>query len=74
MIWTGGPDLSHLDSVQRRKYKRKEKPYRARFKIKSDEAQEMEFDDWDSVTLHNLRVGGIFFNGITYLANQPFVV
>ncbi len=34
----------------------------ARLKIRSDEVQEMEYDDWDSVTLHNLSTGGIFFN------------
>ncbi len=33
----------------------------ARFKIRSDEAQEMESDVWDSVTLHNLSAGGTFF-------------
>ncbi len=46
---------------ERRKYKRKEKPYRARFKIRSDEAQEMESDVWDSVTLHNLSSGSAAF-------------
>ncbi len=44
-----------------RKYKRIWKQYMARFKIRSDEAQEMEFNDWDSVTLHNLSAGGTFF-------------
>ncbi len=33
----------------------------ARFKIRSDEAQEMESDVWDSVALHNLSAGGTFF-------------
>ncbi len=46
---------------ERRKYKRIEKPYRARFKIRSDEAQEMEAYVWDSVTLHNLSAGGTAF-------------
>ncbi len=36
----------------KRKYKRMWKKYKARFKIRSDEAQEMESDVWDSVTLH----------------------
>ena len=48
---------------ERRKDERIEKPYRARFRIRSDEAQEMESDDWDSVTLHNLSAGSaVFFN------------
>ncbi len=33
----------------------------ARFKIRSDEAQEMESDGWDSVTLHNLSAGSAAF-------------
>ncbi len=46
---------------ERRKYKRKEKPYRARFKIRSDKAQEMEAYVWDSFTLHNLSAGSAAF-------------
>jgi c-di-GMP-binding flagellar brake protein YcgR len=46
---------------ERRRYKRIEKPYRGRFKIRSDEAQEMEAYDWDSVTLHDLSAGGTAF-------------
>ncbi len=46
---------------ERRKLKRIEKPYRVRFKIRSDEAQEMESDVWDSVTLHDLSAGSIVF-------------
>jgi hypothetical protein len=49
------------NTLERRKYKRIEKPYRARFKIRSDEAQEMESDVWDSVTLHNLSSGSAAF-------------
>ncbi len=48
------------NDLERRKYKRKEKPYMAKFKIRSD-AQETESDDWDSVTLHSLSAGGTFF-------------
>ncbi len=48
------------NDLERRKYKRKEKPYTAKFKIRSD-AQETESDDWDSVTLHNLSAGGTYF-------------
>ncbi len=44
-----------------RKYKRIWKPYMARFKIRSDEAQEMESNDWDSVILENISAGGTFF-------------
>ncbi len=40
---------------------RKEPIVMARFKIRSDEAQEIESDDWDSVFLMNLSEGGIFF-------------
>ncbi len=47
--------------LERRKLKRIEKPYRVRFKIRSDEAQEMEPDVWDSVTLHDLSVGSAVF-------------
>jgi hypothetical protein len=51
---------------ERRKYKRYEnlpieEPIKARFKIRSDEAQEMESDDWNSVTLENISEGGTFF-------------
>ncbi len=45
---------------ERRKYKRVEKPYTARFKIRSD-AQETRSDDWDSVILKNLSAGGTYF-------------
>ncbi len=44
-----------------REYKRKEKPYRAKFKIRSDEAQEMRSYDWDSVILMNISAGGAAF-------------
>ncbi len=46
---------------ERRKYKRKVKSYRARFKIRSDKAQEMEAYDWDSVFFYNISVGGAAF-------------
>ncbi len=44
-----------------RKYKRTWKQYMARLKIRSDEAQEMESYDWDSVILRNLSAGGTYF-------------
>jgi hypothetical protein len=50
-----------FNGKEKREHKRIEKQYTARLKIRSDEAQEMESDDWDSVTLHNLSVGGTFF-------------
>ncbi len=34
----------------------------ARFKIRSDEAQEMWSDDWDSVFLMNISASGTFFS------------
>ncbi len=46
---------------ERRKHKRIEKPYMARFRIRSGKAQEMESDDWDLVTLMNISAGGTFF-------------
>ncbi len=46
---------------EKRKYKRTWQQYMARFRIRSDEAQEMESDDWDSVTLRNLSAGGTYF-------------
>ncbi len=52
---------------EKRKYKRinryekSEKPYMARFKIRSDEAQEMEAYDWNSVSLMNISAGGTAF-------------
>jgi hypothetical protein len=49
------------NNLERKKYKRIEKPYRARFKIRSDEAQEMEAYVLDSVTLHNLSAGSAAF-------------
>ncbi len=54
------------NDLERRKYKRKEKPYTAKFKIRSD-AQETGSDDWDSVTLHSLSAGGTYFIYKKYL-------
>ncbi len=41
---------------------RKEPIVMARFKIRSDEAQEMRPYDWHSVFLMNISAGGIFFH------------
>ncbi len=46
---------------EKRQYKRIEKPFTARFRIRSGKAQERESDDWNSVNLMNLGVGGTFF-------------
>jgi hypothetical protein len=46
---------------EKREHKRIEKPFKARFKIRSDKTQEMESDDWDSITLKNLSAGGTYF-------------
>ena len=43
---------------ERREYKRKEKLYMAEIRVKRHEGHET---GWDSVTLHNLSVGGTFF-------------
>jgi hypothetical protein len=40
---------------------RKESIVMARFKVRSDEAQEIGYDDWHSVFLMNIGAGGIFF-------------
>ncbi len=49
------------NTLERRKYKRIGKQYMARFKIRSDEAQEIESNDWDSVILKNVSAGGALF-------------
>ncbi len=51
-----------FNNQERRGNKRIVKPFTASFRIRSDEAQKTESDDWDSVTLHNLSAGGTYFN------------
>jgi len=46
---------------EKRQYRRIEKPFEARFRIKSAKVREVESDDWVSVTLMNLSAGGTFF-------------
>ncbi len=46
---------------ERRKDKRREKLYMAEVRVKRHEGHETESTGWDSVTLHNLSVGGTFF-------------
>lgn len=45
----------------KRKYKRIEKPYITRFRIKPDEIQNMAPTSWDMVAANNLGAGGVFF-------------
>ena len=47
---------------ENRKYKRIEKPYITRFRVKSYEPRDMVTKDWDMVAVNNLGAGGIFFN------------
>jgi hypothetical protein len=46
---------------EKRKYKRIEKLYMARVRVKRHEGHETGSTGWDSVTLHNLSEGGTFF-------------
>ncbi len=58
------------NDLERREYKRKEKPYRARFKIRSDEAQGMWSYDWDSVFLMNIFLMNISAGGVAFSCNK----
>jgi PilZ domain len=46
---------------EKRKYKRIEKLYMARVRVKRHEGHETVSTGWDSATLHNLSEGGTFF-------------
>ncbi len=46
---------------ERREFKRREKLYMAGVRVKQHEGHETGSTGWDSVTLHNLSVGGTFF-------------
>ncbi len=50
------------ETPEKRKYKRIEKQYIARFRIKPDEAQDMDPKDWDGVALNDLGAGGTYFH------------
>ncbi len=50
------------NSQERKKYKRREKLYMAGVRVKQHEGHETGSTGWDSVTLHNLSVGGTYFN------------
>ncbi len=47
---------------ENRKYKRIEKPYVIRFRIKPYETQYKDITDWDMVAVNNLGAGGIYFH------------
>ncbi len=47
---------------ERRKYKRIEKPFMARLRIKQYEGLEISSAEWDVVTLSDLSAGGAFFD------------
>ncbi len=59
-----------FNDQERRKYKRKVKSYRARFKIRSDEAQGMWSYDWDSVFLMNIFLMNISAGGVAFFCNK----
>ena len=46
---------------ERRKYRRIEKPYITRFRIKPDKIQNMVPTNWDLIGLKDLSAGGILF-------------
>ncbi len=47
---------------ERRKYKRTEKPYMARLRIKQYEGLEITSAEWDMVALKDLSAGGVLFS------------
>jgi hypothetical protein len=49
------------NSQERRKYKRIEKPYMARLRIKQYEGLERSSAEWDIVALKDLSAGGVLF-------------
>ncbi len=52
---------------EKRKYKRKEKPYMARLRIKQYEGLESSSAEWDVVALKDLSAGGALFYYSKYL-------
>jgi hypothetical protein len=53
--------------VNKRKYKRIEKPYMARLRIKQYEGLEISSAEWDIVVLKDLSAGGALFYYSKYL-------
>jgi hypothetical protein len=47
---------------EKRRYRRIEKPYITRFRIKPDKTQEMVPANWDLIDVENLSAGGILFS------------
>ncbi len=47
---------------ERRRFKRVEKPYITRFRVKPDKVQDMVPTYWDMVAVNDLCAGGVFFN------------
>lgn len=47
---------------EKRRFKRVEKPYITRFRVKPDEVQNGVTTDWDMVAVNDLCAGGVFFN------------
>jgi hypothetical protein len=52
---------------EKRKYKRKEKPYMARLRVKQYEGLERSSAEWDMVALKDLSAGGALFYYSKYL-------
>ncbi len=59
-----------MSNVQeRRKYRRIEKPFMARFRVKQYEGLEMSSTKWDTVPVRDISAGGLAFN---YIKNLGF--
>ncbi len=52
---------------EKRKYKRREKPYMARLRVKQYEGLEISSAEWDMVLLKDLSAGGALFDYSKYL-------
>ena len=53
---------NHLKRIERREYKRIEKPYIARLRIKQYQGLGKPSAEWDMVTVKDLSAGGMQFN------------
>ncbi len=49
------------NGTERREFKRKEKPYMARFKIRPNEGLKKGSPNWDIAAVKNLSAGGMLF-------------
>ena len=54
---------------EKRKYRRIEKPFMARFRTKQHEGSEMSLTEWDMVPVRDISSGGLTFN---YTKNLGF--